>query len=74
MALATRAEAAGLRFALISDHFHPWADAQGQSPFVWAVLGQRWPPVALRQAMLAEAVEVIRALWQGTPVTIRGRF
>lgn len=38
------------------------------------VLGQRWPPVALRQAMLAEAVEVIRARWQGTPVTARGRF
>jgi G6PDH family F420-dependent oxidoreductase len=36
---AAGAEAAGFRFALISDHFHPWTDAQGQSPFVWAVLG-----------------------------------
>src|SRR4029450_13314665 len=26
-------------FALISDHFHPWTDRQGQSPFVWSVLG-----------------------------------
>lgn len=26
-------------FALISDHYHPWTGAQGQSPFVWAVLG-----------------------------------
>ena len=23
----------------ISDHFHPWLDEQGHSPFVWAVLG-----------------------------------
>jgi G6PDH family F420-dependent oxidoreductase len=36
---AAAAEASGFRFALISDHFHPWTDAQGQSPFVWATLG-----------------------------------
>jgi len=36
---AAGAEEAGFRFALISDHFHPWTDAQGQSPFVWSVLG-----------------------------------
>jgi coenzyme F420-dependent glucose-6-phosphate dehydrogenase len=36
---AVRAETAGFDFALISDHFHPWSDRQGQSPFVWAVLG-----------------------------------
>jgi G6PDH family F420-dependent oxidoreductase len=36
---AVAAEASGFRFAMISDHFHPWTDAQGQSPFVWAVLG-----------------------------------
>ena len=36
---AMRAEAAGFDFALISDHFHPWTDRQGQSPFVWATLG-----------------------------------
>jgi alkanesulfonate monooxygenase SsuD/methylene tetrahydromethanopterin reductase-like flavin-dependent oxidoreductase (luciferase family) len=29
---AARAEAAGFDFALISDHFHPWTDRQGQSP------------------------------------------
>ncbi len=34
-----RAEAAGFSFAVISDHFHPWIDRQGNSPFVWAVLG-----------------------------------
>ena len=37
--LARRAERAGFDFASISDHFHPWVDVQGNSPFVWAVLG-----------------------------------
>jgi G6PDH family F420-dependent oxidoreductase len=36
---AQRAEAAGFRRVWISDHFHPWIDAQGQSPFVWSVVG-----------------------------------
>ena len=36
---AKRAEDAGFEFAMISDHFHPWIDAQGHSPFVWSVLG-----------------------------------
>jgi coenzyme F420-dependent glucose-6-phosphate dehydrogenase len=36
---AVRAEEVGFLFALISDHFHPWVDAQGQSPFVWNVIG-----------------------------------
>ena len=34
-----RAEELGFTFAMISDHFHPWIDAQGESPFVWSVLG-----------------------------------
>jgi G6PDH family F420-dependent oxidoreductase len=37
--LARAAEERGFSFALISDHFHPWTGSQGQSPFVWAVLG-----------------------------------
>jgi coenzyme F420-dependent glucose-6-phosphate dehydrogenase len=36
---AKLAEEAGFEFALISDHFHPWTSAQGNSPFVWTVLG-----------------------------------
>src|SRR5688572_1374272 len=36
---ARRAEEAGFSFALISDHFHPWTDRQGQSAFVWSVIG-----------------------------------
>jgi coenzyme F420-dependent glucose-6-phosphate dehydrogenase len=36
---AASAEDAGFPFALISDHFHPWTDRQGHSPFVWSVIG-----------------------------------
>jgi G6PDH family F420-dependent oxidoreductase len=36
---AVKAEALGFAFASISDHFHPWMDSQGHSPFVWSVLG-----------------------------------
>jgi G6PDH family F420-dependent oxidoreductase len=36
---AVRAEEAGFGFAVISDHFHPWTDEQGHSPFVWVVIG-----------------------------------
>jgi G6PDH family F420-dependent oxidoreductase len=36
---AQQAEAHGMRSVWISDHFHPWLDDQGQSPFVWSVIG-----------------------------------
>ncbi len=36
---AVLAERAGFPSAWISDHFHPWLDDQGHSPFVWSVLG-----------------------------------
>jgi G6PDH family F420-dependent oxidoreductase len=36
---AQQAEAAGFESVWISDHFHPWLDEQGQSPFVWGVIG-----------------------------------
>lgn len=39
VAQAERAEQAGFDFASISDHFHPWVEEQGESPFVWGVLG-----------------------------------
>ena len=37
--LARRAEETGFTFAFISDHYHPWVDAQGHAPFVWGVIG-----------------------------------
>lgn len=52
---ARAAEEAGFEFAFISDHFHPWVDAQGHSAFVWAVIGG-----------IAEATDRIRL---GTGVT-----
>lgn len=36
---AVAAERAGFDFVEISDHFHPWLDNQGHSPFAWSVLG-----------------------------------
>lgn len=36
---AKMAEQAGFERLWISDHFHPWLDEQGQSPFVWSVIG-----------------------------------
>jgi G6PDH family F420-dependent oxidoreductase len=52
---AKAAEDAGFTFALVSDHYHPWTDAQGNSPFVWSVIGG-----------IAQATERIRL---GTGVT-----
>jgi coenzyme F420-dependent glucose-6-phosphate dehydrogenase len=52
---AVIAERAGFTFCLISDHYHPWVDAQGESPFVWSTLGA-----------IAQATERIRI---GTGVT-----
>jgi G6PDH family F420-dependent oxidoreductase len=36
---ARLAERAGFTSLWISDHYHPWNDAQGQSPFVWSMIG-----------------------------------
>jgi G6PDH family F420-dependent oxidoreductase len=36
---AQMAQDTGFSFALISDHYHPWIERQGQSPFVWSALG-----------------------------------
>ncbi len=52
---AVLAERSGFTFALISDHYHPWVDAQGHSPFVWSTLGG-----------IAQATDKIRV---GTGVT-----
>ncbi|MGN6688133.1 MAG: TIGR03557 family F420-dependent LLM class oxidoreductase [Actinomycetales bacterium] len=36
---ARLAQDAGFEALWISDHYHPWNNAQGQSPFVWSVIG-----------------------------------
>ena len=44
---ARMAEQAGFSALWISDHFHPWNDQQGQSPFVWSVIGALSEAVSL---------------------------
>lgn len=126
------AEAVGFDFAVISDHYFPWLESMGHSPYAWSVLGAAaqvtetidlmtyvtcpikryhpavvaqkaatvallsddrftlglgagenlnehvtgggWPPVNVRQAMLGEAVEIIRALFGGEYVSYRGDY
>jgi G6PDH family F420-dependent oxidoreductase len=124
------AEEAGFDSLWISDHFHPWLDEQGQSGFVWSVigaisqvtslpvhtavscplrrqhpaivaqaaatcallsggrftlgvgtgealnehiLGGAWPAADERLEMLEEAVHIIRELFGGRQVSVRGR-
>ena len=52
----SRAGAIGFDFAMISDHFHPWLESQGQSPFTWSVLG------ALAETTASHAVDDRRHL------------
>src|SRR5262245_16992385 len=76
---ARSAEESGFDFALISDHFHPWTDRQGQSPFVWGVLGAiaqatariqvgtavTCPTVRIHPAIVAQAAAPAAALMPG---------
>jgi G6PDH family F420-dependent oxidoreductase len=76
---AAHAEEAGFRSAWISDHFHPWTDAQGESPFVWSVLGavaqtteqMRWttavtcPTVRTHPGIVAHAAATTATLLPG---------
>ena len=76
---AVSAEEAGFSFALISDHYHPWIDRQGQSPFVWSVIGaianatQRLelgtgvtcPTIRIHPAIIAQAAATAAQLMPG---------
>jgi G6PDH family F420-dependent oxidoreductase len=131
VAYAEAGERAGFDFEVISDHYFPWLDEQGHSPYAWSVLGaisqvtehvelmtyvtcptmryhpavvaqkaatmqlltdgrftlglgagenlndhivgRGWPHVNVRQAMLAEAVEIIGSLFDGGLVDYDGR-
>lgn len=57
---AVRAEEAGFDFVEMSDHYHPWLDNQGHSPFTWTVLGA-----------IAERTERIRLVTGVTCPTLR---
>jgi G6PDH family F420-dependent oxidoreductase len=76
---AQMAEDAGFTFALISDHFHPWVDAQGHSPFIWSVLGGiahatktirfgtgvTCPTIRYHPAIIAQAAATVAAMMPG---------
>jgi len=75
---AKRAEAAGFHALWISDHFHPWNDEQGHSPFVWSVIGAvaeatslpvttgvTCPTVRIHPAIIAQAAATSAVLLGG---------
>jgi G6PDH family F420-dependent oxidoreductase len=76
---ARRAEELGFDYVSISDHFHPWIDAQGQSPFVWSVVGAvaqatkrlnlitgvTCPTMRIHPAIIAQAAATSAALMPG---------
>src|ERR1700722_14376970 len=129
---AKTAEEVGFDFAVISDHYFPWLDSMGHSPYAWSVLGAvaqvtehmdlmtyvtcpikryhpavvakkaatvsllsdgrftlglgagenlnehvtggGWPSANTRNAMLTEAVQIIKALFSGDYVNFRGKY
>jgi G6PDH family F420-dependent oxidoreductase len=79
VAQACRAEEAGFDGLWISDHYHPWTDAQGQSPFVWSMIGAiaqatervqigtgvTCPTVRIHPAVIAQAAATSQVLCDG---------
>ena len=75
---AVAAEEAGFTRAWISDHYHPWVGRQGNSPFVWTVLGGiaattglrvgtsvTCPTVRIHPAIIAQAAATTAASFSG---------
>src|SRR4029453_10393770 len=75
---ARGAERAGFEALWISDHYHPWVDAQGQSPFVWSTIGAlsqvcalpvttavTCPTVRIHPAVVAQAAATSAVLHEG---------
>jgi G6PDH family F420-dependent oxidoreductase len=76
---ARRAEEVGFSFALISDHYHPWTNSQGQAPFVWSVIGGiaqaterlvlgtgvTCPTVRIHPAIIAQAAATVSTMMPG---------
>ena len=75
---ARLAEEAGFTGLWISDHYHPWNDAQGQSPFVWSVIGAisqvcalpvttavTCPTTRIHPAVVAQAAATASVLLEG---------
>lgn len=75
------AETAGFDFVEISDHFHPWLDDQGHSPFTWTLLGAiavRTERVALVTGVTCPTLRyhpaIIAQAAATTALLSRGRF
>src|SRR5690348_14274249 len=75
---ARMAERAGFTSLWISDHFHPWNDEQGQSAFVWSMIGAlsqvtrlpittavTCPTIRIHPAILAQAAATSAVLLDG---------
>jgi G6PDH family F420-dependent oxidoreductase len=76
---AQRARDAGFEALAISDHFHPWNEAQGNSPFVWSMVGAlaqvvpelplttmvTCPIVRINPVILAQAAATSAVLYEG---------
>jgi len=69
---------AGFTHLWVSDHYHPWQESQGESPFVWSVLGAlaattdvnlttavTCPTFRIHPAVLAQAAATTAALAPG---------
>ncbi|HEY0154848.1 MAG TPA: TIGR03885 family FMN-dependent LLM class oxidoreductase [Longimicrobium sp.] len=63
--LVQRAERAGFQSAMCSDHFFPWADAQGESGFAWSWLG-----AAMQATSLPFGVVTVPGGWRYHPAII----
>jgi len=76
---AVLAQKAGFDALWISDHYHPWNDEQGQSPFVWSVIGAlsqactlpvttavTCPTVRIHPAVTAQAAATAAVMSKGT--------
>jgi len=75
---AQLAEQAGFDRVWISDHYHPWTQEQGESPFVWASVGAiaattqltittavTCPTYRIHPAVLAQATATVAAMAPG---------
>ena len=76
--LAAHAESRGFSGVMAADHFQPWVPAQGQAPYVWAVLtalGERTrgdigpgavcPSFKVHPALVAQASATLAAMYPG---------
>jgi G6PDH family F420-dependent oxidoreductase len=75
---ARLAEEAGFRGLWISDHYHPWNDVQGESAFVWTVIGAlaeatalpvatavTCPTIRTHPAIVAQAAATAQVMLEG---------